>query len=417
MEQQFEEIRKDGRLLYEYIRGSHLYNLNVETSDIDTSGIFACKSNELLGLGINYTEQVNDAKSDNTWYEIGKYISLLSKSNPTMLESLFVPKDKIIGTVHPLVQMIIDNKDEFISKDIFNSLFGYAVQQIEKARGLNKKINNPITKRLSPLDFVYTFYKQGSTKFTNWLDYRALSQEYCGLAKINNMHDTYGVYYDWGRFFRDNSITLKNLKKIHDEGICQSLDRMLYLITHTYNLFNCVDDFEWANIKNWYKSQKPLGYHGIISEDKDSNELRLSSIDKDEVPICHITYNQNGYTKHCIDYRNYKEWEKNRNPIRYESNLNQNYDSKNMMHCVRLMHMGLELAKGEGFNIERTWDREFLLDIRNHKFEYDYIIKYVEDKKRKFEDAIKTSTLREHVDINFVNDLLIKIRKEQINMF
>ena len=45
-----------------------------------------------------------------------------------------------------------------------------------------------------------------------------------------------------------------------------------------------------------------------------------------------------------------------------------------MMHCTRLIHMGLELAKGEGFNIERTWDREFLLNIRNHKMEYDELI-------------------------------------------
>ncbi len=36
----FDIIRKEGRLLYEYIRGSHLYGLNNEFSDIDTSGVF-----------------------------------------------------------------------------------------------------------------------------------------------------------------------------------------------------------------------------------------------------------------------------------------------------------------------------------------------------------------------------------------
>ena len=34
----FDIIRNDGRLLYEYIRGSHLYGLNNENSDVDTSG-------------------------------------------------------------------------------------------------------------------------------------------------------------------------------------------------------------------------------------------------------------------------------------------------------------------------------------------------------------------------------------------
>ena len=151
-----------------------------------------------------------------------------------------------------------------------------------------------------------------------------------------------------------------------------------------------------------------------LVKEKDSNELRLSSVSKGETPICYVTYNQTGYTTHCLDYKNYKDWEKNRNPIRYESNLNKNYDSKNMMHCTRLIHMGLELAKGEGFNIERTWDREFLLNIRNHKIEYDELIDYIEQKHQEFNEAIKTSQIKEKIDVDFVNNLLIEIRKEQL---
>ena len=36
----FSEIRESGSLLFESIRGSHLYGLNTETSDIDTFGVF-----------------------------------------------------------------------------------------------------------------------------------------------------------------------------------------------------------------------------------------------------------------------------------------------------------------------------------------------------------------------------------------
>ena len=85
-----------------------------------------------------------------------------------------------------------------------------------------------------------------------------------------------------------------------------------------------------------------------------------------------------------------------------------------MMHCTRLIHMGLELAKGEGFNIERTWDREFLLNIRNHKIEYDELIDYIEQKHQEFNEAIKTSQIKEKIDVDFVNNLLIEIRKEQL---
>lgn len=413
----FDDIRKEGRLLYEYIRGSHLYGLNVETSDIDTSGVFICTPNELLGLGFDYNEQISDERHDNTWYEIGNYLKLLLKSNPTALESLFVPNDKIIGDIHPFMQIILENKNEFITKDCFTPLFGYAREQIKKARGLNKKIVNPVTHRLTPLDFVYTFYKQGSIKFVNWLESFGISQKYCGLININNMHDTYGVYYDWGAFFAEENISFENLQTAYNGNISPTLTHMVEFILDTYGLYGSNEEATINNLKEWYGRQKPIGYRGLINEEKDSNELRLSSIPKGEKSICHITYNQSGYTKHCIDYKNYKDWEKNRNPIRYESNLNKNYDSKNMMHCTRLIHMGLELAKGEGFNVERTWDRDFLLNIRNHKMEYDDLINYIEEKNTEFNEAIKTSTIKEHVDVNFVNELLIEIRKKQINGF
>jgi hypothetical protein len=38
----FEEIRKNNNLLFESIRGSHLFGLDTETSDIETFGIFCC---------------------------------------------------------------------------------------------------------------------------------------------------------------------------------------------------------------------------------------------------------------------------------------------------------------------------------------------------------------------------------------
>ena len=73
--------------------------------------------------------------------------------------------------------------------------------------------------------------------------------------------------------------------------------------------------------------------------------------------------------------------------------------------------MAYEIATGQGFNVVRTWDRDFLMKVRQHQFEYDYIIDYVEDFKVKMEEAMAKSTLPEEIDENFVNDLLIDIRR------
>lgn len=393
----FDIIRQEGRLLYEFIRGSHLYGLNNEYSDIDTSGVFVCTRNELFGCS-GYKAQVSDSRHDNTWFEIGELMRLLMKSNPTVLESLFVPQENIIGDVHPLMQMLIDNREQFISKQCFNPFFGYAKSQIEKARGLKKKIVNPVNERLTPYDFIYTFKKQGSTKFHNWLDNRSLHQEFCGLVNIPNMHDVYGVYYDFGAHtaaypdWQNDEMFLAFCMEYYDE---LSREDVLALVAEA----------------------KPIGYRGVIKIDAEASDLRLSSIDdKDTLPICYISYNQSGYSNHCRQYVEYQEWVKNRNPMRYESNLNKNYDSKNMMHCFRLMHMACEIAEGKGIILRRTWDRKFLLDIRNHKFEYEEIIERLEADQQQMSRLMETSTIRETVDVDFVNELMIDIRKKQFNM-
>ena len=394
---EFDIIRNDGRLLYEYIRGSHLYGLNNEDSDVDTSGVFVCTRDELFGC-FGYKSQVTDSRHDNTWFEIGELIGLLLKSNPTVMESLFVPMEKVLGNIHPLMQMVIDNREQFISKQCFNPFFGYAKSQIEKARGLNKKIVNPITERLTPYDFIYTFKGQGSTKFRDWLANRGLHQEYCGLVNVPNMHDIYGVYYDFGA----------HIAAYPDWKI----DSLFLAYACEYN-----KDKDINETKCRLSETSPIGYRGVINVDADGNELRLSSIDdKDTRPICFISYNQSGYSSHCRLYAEYQTWVKERNPKRYESNLDKNYDSKNMMHCFRLMHMAGEIAEGKGMILQRTWDRQFLMDVRNHKFEYEEIIERLEEEKERMNQLMEQSTIREQIDTVFVNQLMIDIRKKQFEM-
>ena len=393
----FEIIRNDGRLLYEYIRDSHLYGLNNEFSDVDTSGVYVCTPEELFGC-YGYKPQVSDVRHDNTWFEIGELVRLLMKSNPTVMECLFVPEDKILGPVHPLMQLLLDHREQFISKQCFNPFYGYAKSQIEKARGVNKKIVNPITERLTPFDFIYTFKGQGSTKFRDWLASHCLHQEYCGLVNVPNMHDIYGVYYDFGGHISANTEWKTNIP---------------------FLMYAC-DYFGYGNIQEATRqlsAMAPIGYRGIINADADGNELRLSSVeDKNDRPICFISYNQSGYSAHCRQYAEYQTWVKERNPKRYESNLNKNYDSKNMMHCFRLMHMAAEIAEGRGMILERTWDREFLMNVRNHKFEYEEIIEQLEEDKKRMNQVMEKSTIREKIDVDFVNDIMIEIRKRQLGL-
>lgn len=390
----FAKIRKEDRLLIEFIRGPQLYGLSTPDSDIDTGGVFICTPAESLGL-LHYHSQESDSKHDNTWYELGEYARLVCKSNPTVLEALFVPEDKIIGEVHPWFKLFRDNRDKFITKECFNPFFGYAKSQIEKARGLKKKIVNPIKERLTPLDFCYkTNGFGGSEPLRNFLKEHGLKQEFCGVTALDHMHNVYNLYYDWGAHIQ--------------AGLPFDKDYFVEMSKMTYTYFDVIYD-------NYIS--KPVGYRGIMNSDL-GNELRLSEIPKGMAwCLCSFAYNASGYSQHCREYKEYKEWEKNRNPTRYSSNLEKDYDSKNICHCFRLIHMAKEIAEGKGIILERTWDKEFLMDVRNHKFEYDEVMKKLEEEKVEMEEAMKNSTIPEKIDEEFVNKLLIQVRLEQINGF
>lgn len=392
----FEIVKEENRLLYSYIRGSHCHGINTPLSDIDKGGIFIAKKEDLLDLGLNYQPQIANETNDIVYYELKKFMDLLIKSNPTILEALFVD-DKFVEFEHPLITELKKNKDEFITKKCFPSFFGYAESQIKKAKGLNKKINwdEQQMVRKTPFDFAYTFYKQGSTKIENWLDNRGLKQEFCGLVHIPNMHDTYGVYYDWGAHFEANDI--KTIEDFQKNEAAYSFAKSFY------NLRN-VD--EWGE---WFNNNKDIKhYRGICLEN--STDMRGSSVSKGEMPLCYIVYNENGYKSHCVKYKEYQDWIKHRNPIRYESNLKKSYDAKNMCECFRLIHCGIEIANGQGYIVNRSGiDAEFLLDVKNHKFEYEELIEKLNEDKKRMEDAMIKSTLKDDIDPKFINELYLNM--------
>lgn len=432
----FEDIREKGLLLYEFVRGSVSQGINTPSSDIDHGGVYLAPAEQLLGLGLDYQDEIKDAKGDDDWMELNKFMRLLLKSNPTVLESLFID-DKYVLYEHPIMTEIKKHRNEFITKECFSGFIGYSCEQIKKCRSLKKLFIQPIVERKTVLDFCYTFYRQGSTKIENWLDYRGLKQKYCGLVNIPNMMETIGVYYDWGNHFLNENIHIEELygaynnigtysttdiitkmKKSTNDSEKLKLEEDLKKC-HMCNMVEFIMDFyhldDMFALRDWYYEQSPIGYKGIVNEKGTSNELRLSSVAKDEKPVCYMTYNKNAFSSHCKDYKEYKDWEKNRNPVRYLQNKGKQFDRKNVAHAIRLMHMGIEIARGEGVKVDRTnIDRDFILNIRNGNSSYEDTISYLENKKIEMEDAMTSSTLPEKIDIEKINNLLIEIRKRQL---
>ena len=400
-----------GEILYEYIRGSHLYGTNVATSDEDRGGIYIMSNDNLLGLGFDYQNEIKDASNDKCIWELGRFLELALSSNPTVLEALFVPDDKVIYE-HPVIKDIRSHRDEFVTKKCFAPFGGYAEQQIRRAQGQNKKIHWDMedVQRKNPLDFCYTFKKQGSQNIQDFLKENKLDQRYCGLVNIPKMKDVYGVYYDFAAYFHFENIDWYDVS-FQSGGV-----------KAPYNKF--IKDGPWSDEISLRISQHAFyGYAGIVNPEDPtkSNEVRLSSIPKGELPICFMAYNSDGYAHHCKKYKEYDEWRQKRNKARYESNMegeksgdpDMKYDCKNMMHCFRLMAMAKEIAEGKGILLDRTGiDREFLLDVRNRKFGYSTLSELMLNLKDKMDEAIKNSTIKEEIDRKMVNEILLNARKQ-----
>lgn len=404
-----------GEILYEYVRGSRLYNLNTPESDEDHGGVYIMTDDRKLGLGLDYQNEIKDKKNDNCLWELGRFMELALTSNPTVLEALFVPDDKVIYE-HPVMRELRSHRNEFISKACFRPYYSYSRSQIEKSRGQNKKIHWDIErmKRKTPLDFCYTFKLQGSQPIADWLNENGLDQRNCGLVNVPNMPDMYGVYYDWGQHFRLDGI---DMMKFRDSDEYEKMRRFV----SGFYFDGYADNYE---LELWYeKNSIPKGgYTGIISPDWDSNTIRFCSVpDKNERPVCFMSYNANGYATHCRKYKEYLDWKNHRNKARYESNLEGEksgnpdlmYDSKNMVHCFRMISMAKEIAEGKGILLDRTGiDRDFLMDVRMRKYGYSELMEKLEKMSSEMDKAISGSVIREDINPEFVNGLLLKTRKE-----
>ena len=402
----FRKTYKDKAVIYEYVRGSHCHGIETEESDIDLGGVFIEQNVMLLGLGIGYKDEVKNESNDEVYWELKKFIRLLSESNPTAIEALFVD-DEFVTVEDPVITEIKKNRDMFLTKKCFKPFGNYAIEQIHKARGLNKKIINPITERKWPLDFCYTFYKQGSTCVRRWLEYRGMKQKYCGLAGIPNMHDCYGVYYDWGNHFANENVDWETISVAYKaiENPQTEMDRFVAFFCEYFK----VSDI--SELKYQFENCKPIGYRGIVDEDGKSNSVRMSSVEKGVVPIFHMNYNADGYTSHCKKYKEYQEWVEKRNKTRYESTLIKNYDAKKMCESIRLVTLCTEIARDGVVRLNRkNIDRDFLLSVKRHEYEYDELMARLVDVEKEMEEAIKNSTLPDGVPVEYFDDLLKNIR-------
>lgn len=348
-----EELRASGHIIFECISGSRAYGLETPTSDTDIRGVFILPKE--MYYSMDYVDQISNPSNDIVFYELKKFLSLCEKNNPNILELLNVSEECVLFE-HALFSDI--KSFPFLSKKCKQSFANYAYTQIKKARGLEKKIVNPVEKeRKGVLDFCFVYAEGKSVELKPFLEAKSIDQANCGLSGL----------------------------------------------PHFRGCFNLYENTE-------------IPYKGIVKSEE-SNDISTSSIPKGETPIGLLYFNKEGYSTYCKKYREYWDWVELRNEERFKTTQShgKNYDSKNMMHTLRLLRMAKEIASEGKINVKRT-DREFLLNVKKGLYEYDDLVAQAESLKSELDELYENADLPEHPDTENVNQLLVEMRTRYYGM-
>ncbi len=352
-----QDLKSQKLILFEVISGSKSFGLDTPSSDTDIKGVYYLPKEQFFGL--DYIPQISNETNDEVYYELGRFVELLQKNNPNILEILATPDDCVLYKNPIMNQLKIEY---FLSKLCKDSFAGYAVTQIKKARGLKKKILNPMEKeRKTIFDFCYILKGYDTVLVKDWLLENDFIQENCGLTNLPHSKGMYALFYDANKNFK---------------------------------------------------------YKGILQKEN-SNEISLSSIQKGETEIAYLYFNQDNYSSYCKDYREYWDWIEKRNDERYKNTVNtlhatsqpQNYDSKNMMHTIRLLQSAEQILANGKLNI-RVNNREELLEIKSGNREYNDLLLLADNLIVSIEKNYETCTLQDFPNKQKTENILVQMRTQ-----
>jgi predicted nucleotidyltransferase len=139
---------KPENVILEGVVGSTAYGLNHAGSDEDVKGIYIAPTSAILSLPAFQPKQTIDhTDPDWVYQEVGKYISLALKCNPTVTELLWLEGYTALTKQG---KILVDNRHLFLSTGyVKNAYTGYCFSQAHKLNARGGTYGNGRNKRYS----------------------------------------------------------------------------------------------------------------------------------------------------------------------------------------------------------------------------------------------------------------------------
>ena len=312
---------------------------------------------------------------------------------------------------------LIKNRDIFISKRAYFSHSSYAYAQLKRCVGKNKKVHGKekffdekaisklkklfIDGKISEewienrycksfLQFILKDLQSPIVNETNWktMDIYLEDEDIVKIKPPRKKDFCYIIPNDNHKYnqFPGRNIPLAETGINLDQYNCSSVEH----IGHMYRLY-----YYGNKAKGVFRNGQ-IVCESIPIEDEDKKFIGL------------LTFSSNEYEQSKKDYHSYYEWMLNRNETRWidQENKIADFDSKHMAHTIRLLLSGENILIN-GKPIVRFYGEQlkFLRDIRENKYNYDYLLKFAENKLKELDELFEKSTLPDSPNIKKLSAL------------
>jgi hypothetical protein len=369
MKLDLDNLEASGRTVYEVIAGSRMYGTNVPESDVDLRGVFAFPSQETINIPkLKIPGEIKNDSEDIKYFELSKFIDLCCECNPNILELLWPPDDSV-RVMTPLMRHIIANREMFVAKKAAMSFIGYARDQIGKAKGQNKMVNNPQSEK------------------------KPTKEDFCRVLNKHLMAGEKNLFDPENDIFPMRSVLIGETDIDLSEYHAASVEHAPY----QYRLY-----YYGEAAKGVFRGDDMLVTESIPKEDEIDKFWGV------------LFYNPDAFTKALKQWTRYWAWIRNRNEDRWKGQDGENfqYDKKNMQHCMRTLMSGLSLiTKGEPIVRFEGEDLAFLRSIRGSDVPYDELISKAEEMIVDIDEKTDKSGLRSRPDVAKANALYRELRE------
>lgn len=392
--------------------GSHAYGTNTPTSDVDIRGIFCADKIQIVTPFFPIREVTVEDQEDSKLFEVRNYLKLYLDANPNILETLWVPDDKIIETTQEY-ELLKQHRQSLLSSKVAFTYSGYAVAQMKRLVNHHKHqssmwillelataVKHALDNNDIDINWVFTRY---GTDFLGFCGFSTVQTDYKIVdIEQNTKHDIakYAVHATMDQF-------VKFEKPVRS-------DFLTVLHNYTNNNKSKVSDFRYDHAlipygSNIYAVVKFTG-ESLYNNDGSIRTLSITSSDMFKLPVqCLVKLNESSYNDACSWVDKYWSWYNGRNAVRAEMERKYGYDTKFAMHLVRLLRTADECLSTGIINVYRH-DAQELLAIRNGTWTYNELIEYTEYMDNRIKELYKQTFLPKVPDVNLAAKVLMQVQ-------